>query len=242
MRKRSFILWMFIFFITAVTDSSAQTDSDEKAHYPDPVRFEAAVQTFEAADLRNTPPEGAVVCTGSSSMRGWHKTIGVDLDPLTIIPRGFGGSNMNDLLYFAERIVIKYKPRAVVIYEGDNDIASGISPAEIRDTFNAFTAKVHEHLPETRIYFLTIKPSIKRVEMWPRMKEANGLIAAECEENSLLTYIDVSTPMLDDSGNVMKDIFLADDLHMNESGYEIWTGAARPILIKNELEFERNVR
>lgn len=242
MIKRSLILLMVIFFTTVITDVSAQTDSDGKAHYPDPARFEPAIQTFEANDLRNMPSEGAVLCTGSSSMRGWHKTIGVDLEPLTIISRGFGGSNMNDLLYFAERIVIKYKPRAVVVYEGDNDTAAGISPSEICGTFNAFTAKVHKHLPETRIYFLAIKPSVKRWEMWPRMKKANGLISAECAKSGLLTYIDVSTPMLDGSGNVMKDIFLADDLHMNESGYEIWTGAVRPVLIKNEVEFEKNVR
>ena len=221
---------------------SAQTDSGEIAKYPDPARFEQAIQTFEAEDSKVMPPQGAIVGAGSSSMRGWHKTIGADLEPLTIIPRGFGGSNMNDLLYFAERVVIKYKPRAVVIYEGDNDTASGIPPAVIRDTFNAFTAKVHEHLPETRIYFLTIKPSVARWEMWPRMKEANGLIAAECEKSEFLTYLDVSTPMLDESGEVLKDIFVEDNLHMNSAGYEIWTDAVRPVLIKNELEFERNMR
>jgi lysophospholipase L1-like esterase len=238
MRKRYILAMMFMFFVAGITDAFSQTDSGGKADYPDPTRFEGAIRRFESMDLKNMPPEKAIVCTGSSSMLGWHKTISKDLQPLTIIPRGFGGSTMNDLLFYAEQIVIKYKPRAVVIYEGDNDIAIGIPPSMIRDTFREFTAKVHEYLPDTRIYFLTIKPSIQRWKMWARMKEANSLIASECEKDERLTYIDVSTPMLDDSGMVRKDIFLKDNLHMNESGYEIWKGIVRPVLIKNELKFD----
>jgi lysophospholipase L1-like esterase len=233
MRKRRLVFSVFLSLYIIASAVSAQT-----AAYPDPERFEEAIRAFEAEDADNTPPEGAIVGAGSSSMRGWHKTISADLEPLTIIPRGFGGSNMNDLLHFAERVVIKYKPRAVVIYEGDNDTASGISPAEIRDTFNAFTAKVHDRLPQTRIYFLTIKPSVARWVMWSRMKRANELIKAECDKSLLLTYLDVSTPMLDKSGVVRKDIFVEDNLHMNSAGYKIWTDAVRPILLKNELEFE----
>ncbi len=202
--------------------------------YDSPARFEKAIQAFEAADRQKPPPPGAVLCIGSSSIRGWHGAIAEDLAPIRVIPRGFGGSNMNDALHFADRIVLPYKPRAVVVYEGDNDVAGGIAPEKIADTFVALAAKIHKRLPATRIYFLSIKPSIRRWELWPQMQKANRLIAELCIEDKRLTYVDVAHGMLDD-GKPRKDIFLDDNLHMNRAGYVIWRDALRPILLEWEL-------
>ena len=125
MRKKRYIIFSIILPIFTLTVAAAQNKADETPQYPDPTRFEDAIRAFEAEDVKNMPPAGAIVGAGSSSMRMWHGTIREDLAPLTIIPRGFGGSNMKDLLYYADRIVIKYKPRAVMIYEGDNDTRRG---------------------------------------------------------------------------------------------------------------------
>jgi len=211
-------------------------DSDKK--YSSPKRYEKAIQGFETADRKQPPPQGAIVCVGSSSMQGWHETIKNDLAPLTIIPRGFGGSNMNDALYYANRIVLPYKPRAIVLYEGDNDIAQGIPPEKILDTFRSFTKKVHKELPKCRIYFLSIKPSIARWSLWPKMKETNGLIAVECTKDKRFTFVDVASGMLDDKENPRKELFKEDNLHMTRDGYVIWRNVLRPILIKAELRFE----
>jgi hypothetical protein len=67
--------------------------------------FENAIQNFEKEDKKNFPASNAIVCIGSSSMRFWHPTIEKDLAPLTIIPRGFGGSDLKDALIFVDRIV-----------------------------------------------------------------------------------------------------------------------------------------
>ena len=206
--------------------------------YPSPERFEKHIQRFESADRELPPPTDAILCVGSSSMRGWHETIRNDLAPLTLIPRGFGGSNMNDVLHYADRVVLPYKPRAIVLYEGDNDIAQRIAPGKVADTFRAFVTKVQEVFPDCRIYFLSIKPSIRRWSLWPRMKEANSLINAECTRDKRLTFVDVASGMLDDEGNPRKEIFKEDNLHMMRGGYEIWRDALRPILLKGELRFE----
>jgi len=204
----------------------------------DPQRFEKSIAAFEEQDKTAPPPEGAIVCIGSSSMRRWHETIHEDLAPLTVIARGFGGSTMNDALYYAERIVIAYKPRAVLLYEGDNDTSNGIGPQEIRDTFEAFVAKIHEALPQTRIYALSIKPSIKRLAIWPDMQEANRLLAETCGGDARLTYINVASIMLNEDGQPKPDIFTSDDLHMNEKGYQLWTQVVRPVLLAGEAESE----
>lgn len=189
-------------------------------------------------DKNDPPPKGAIVCVGSSSMGGWHETIGQDLAPLTIIPRGFGGSNMNDALYYADRIVLSYEPRAIVIYEGDNDIAQGIASEVIAETARSFVSKVHDQFPQCRIYFLSIKPSISRWYLWPKMKEANELIAAECSKDPRLTFVDIASGMLNDEGKPRKNIFKKDNLHMTREGYVIWRDALRPILMKSEFRYE----
>ncbi len=219
---------------------AAPAAAGEEKTYPAPQRFEKAIAAFEAKDQQTPPVKGGVVCVGSSSMRAWHPTIARDLAPLTVLPRGFGGSNMNDALHYADRIVLRYEPRAILLYEGDNDIAQGVSPEKVWKTFNAFVKKVHERLPQTRIYVLAIKPSIRRWHLWPQMKRANELIAKECAKDKRLRYIDVATPMLDKAGRPKPEIFLDDKLHMNAKGYAIWRDAVRPVLVKLEAPLEKS--
>lgn len=217
----------------------ANTWAGEGKEYRDPARWEKTIASFEKQARENPPPMGAIVCIGSSSMRGWHKTIRRDLAPLTVIPRGFGGSNYNDALHYVTRIVIPYKPRAVLVYEGDNDLAQGIAPEKVRDTARAFAEKIHRHLPETRIYFLPAKPSPSRWRLWPAMQRANALIEAMCRGDERLFYIDTASPMLSDDGKPRPEIFLDDNLHMNAGGYEIWTRTVRPVLVDREAKHER---
>ena len=213
-------------------------ESDDDKHYVNPKRFEKTIERFEVADKKEPPPQGAIVCIGSSSMRGWHGTIHKDLAPLTVLPRGFGGSNMNDALHYADRIVLPYKPRAIVLYEGDNDVAQGISPKKIADTFGEFVKKVHKRFPKCRIYFLSIKPSINRWHMWPKMKETNSLIAEKCAKDRRLTFVNIASGMLNEEGTPRTHIFKKDNLHMNGEGYVIWRDTLKPILLKSELQYE----
>ena len=208
------------------------------AEYPNPERFREAITAFTEAEALDAPVRGAIVATGSSSMRGWHSRIAKDLAPLTIIPRGFGGSNMYDVVHFVQELVLRHQPRAVLLYEGDNDVAAGVEPQAIVQQFEAFIAVVHESLPETRIYTLSIKPSIARWSMWEAMQTANELLKARCAEDDRLIYVDVATPMLTAEGEPRKDIFVADMLHMNDKGYDVWRSVVQPVLLEGELRFE----
>jgi len=208
------------------------------AESQDPSRWEDAMRAFGEEDRTSPPPSNAIVFVGSSSIRFWD-TLARDMDPLRVIQRGFGGSTMEDALYWIDTLVLQHKPRAVVLYEGDNDIGSSlVSPEDLLEGFETFVARVREDLPETRIYFLAVKPSILRWARWPETLRANALIREASEADPLLTFIDVASPMLDDAGEPIADIFVADDLHMNAKGYEIWTSIVRPILLEREGVYE----
>ena len=197
-------------------------DSAGRKSFADPQRFAEAIAAFEMADAAAPVPPGGIVCTGSSSMRGWHHRIAKDLAPLTVVPRGFGGSNYYDLLHYADRVVLAYQPRAVLLYEGDIDVAAGIPAAQIHETFLALVARLRGRLPALRIYVIGAKPSIARWDKWPQMIEANALVRTACDEDPWMTYIDVSPGMLQTDGMPRPEIFVADNLHMNGAGYDSW--------------------
>ncbi|MDO8908267.1 MAG: GDSL-type esterase/lipase family protein [Pseudohongiella sp.] len=202
---------------------------------PDPTRFEVAIQRFEEADRVSPPPANAIVLTGSSSIMFWNEEAPADLAPLTVIPRGFGGSVMNDLLHYLDRVVLTYKPRAVLIYEGDNDTGRNNIPNDlIMSQVEEGIARIHAELPEARIYLLAVKPSVARVATWPTAQALNARYKALAEKHPLVTYIDVATPFLQADGTVMTDIFVEDNLHLNEKGYDIWAATIREVLMAHE--------
>lgn len=220
----------------------AQADVDYQSRdYNSPLKFESDIERFEKAAAANPPPKGAVVCIGSSSMLGWRDTIESDLAPITVIPRGFGGSNTNDALHYADRIVLPYQPRAIIFYEGENDIAQGIPPQQVAETFKAFVDKIHAELPACRLYFLSIKPSIQRQQLWPAMQEANAMIQKFCSQDPRLTYVDVASGMFDEEGGLKLDIFKKDNLHMNRKGYIIWREKLMPYLLEGEIAKEQTL-
>lgn len=208
--------------------------------YPDPSRrFVSDIQQILEKEQSDKPPHGAIVCVGSSSMRGWEPDLDRDLYPLTLVKRGFGGSNFADALYYIDDLVLKHKPRAVLVYEGDNDIGGvGVSPATAFRTASAFVDRIHEQLPDCRIYFISAKPSPIRWDKWPVMQELNGLLKQMCAVDARLFFIDIGPVMMDKTGVPDKSIFKQDLLHMNRAGYELWRSVIRPVLIANELSCE----
>lgn len=208
------------------------------ADWRDPGKFERAIKKFEKADEEAMPPQGAVLCVGSSSIRMWHDDLAKDLAPLTVIGRGFGGSNTNDLLHYADRIVIKYKPRAIMIYEGDNDIAQGIKPRAVVATYKRLLDKIERDLPCCRVYLLAVKPSPKRWKFWPKMKRVNEGLAELADDRKAVTYLDIASPMLNADGQPRADLFIKDNLHLNRAGYDLWRDTVRPILVEAEKKYE----
>jgi lysophospholipase L1-like esterase len=156
--------------------------------------------------------------------------------PLPVLNRGFGGSQIDDVTYYAERAVLRYKPKVIVFYAGENDMVGILwstkkTPEEIRDAFRAFCAKIFARQPDAPICFISIKPPKRRIAEWPRMQIANRLIRDYCACDGRLQYIDIVPPMLDAQGNPRADLYVWDGIHMNAQGYAIWSAVIRPILM-----------
>lgn len=193
----------------------------------DHAQWSADIAAFEAADRNRPPPTGAVLFIGSSSIRFW-KTLATDFPEVHTINRGFGGSEIADSTYFADRIVAPCHPRAIVMYAGDNDIAAGRSPRQVRDDFAAFVRTVRAFDPGVPIAFIAIKPSIARRALLPRIRAANALVRDYAATQRRVTYLDVFTPMLGADDQPQARWFVADGLHMNRAGYALWTAIVRP--------------
>lgn len=195
-----------------------------------PARFETEIAAFEKWDHQNAVPENCILFVGSSTIRLWQTA---DAFPdLPVVNRGFGGSTIPDVNHFADRIVFKYKPRTIVFYAGDNDIAAGHSPDKVFKNFEAFAQSVHERLPNTKLIYLAIKPSPSRWKMWPKSQAVNARVQELIKKNDHDLYVDVATPMLGSDGQPRKEIFRDDVLHMNPKGYEIWNKVLASILTK----------
>lgn len=199
-------------------------------------RWEAHICRFEEADRDKPPQSDGILFVGSSSIRMW------DTDKwfpdAGVINRGFGGSQISDVNYFAERIVLKYRPKVIVFYAGDNDVAKGKSTKRVLDDFKAFVDLVADDLPSTHIVYIPIKPSLARWKLWPTMREANAMIRQFIDRGDSLHYADTATPMLGDDGKPRADLFLRDGLHLNAQGYELWTGIVKPLVKKAKPDDE----
>jgi lysophospholipase L1-like esterase len=192
-------------------------------------RYAREIDRFDEADRATPPAPGGIVFVGSSTIRLWT-TLAEDFAGLPVLNRGFGGSTFPEALHYLQRTVVRYHPRTVVVYEGDNDLASGRTPRQIADDYRAFVRGVRDSLPNARIVFLAIKPSPSRWKLESQRREANRLVSAIVATDTNQTFVDVGTPMLDPSGRPRPELFRDDSLHMTPAGYVIWRSTVAPIL------------
>jgi lysophospholipase L1-like esterase len=195
---------------------------------PDPLRFQPEIDAFAAADAANTLPERPLLFVGSSSIRNWSTES--SFPGCRTLNRGFGGAHISDVQHYYRETVATYRPRAIVFYAGDNDIASGKEPTRVVDDFKVFVATVRRDFPDAPIFFLAIKPSGSRWRLWDAMNRANALIRTWAESQPHLEFVDVASRIIGDEGMPREDLFVDDRLHLNASGYALWSSILGPHL------------
>jgi lysophospholipase L1-like esterase len=195
-------------------------------------RFESIIQNYEARDAIQNPSPGGIVLTGSSSFFRWTNAE-KDLAPLPVINRGFGGSSFPEVIYYLDRIVLKYDPKTIVVYcENDQFGKKPKTPEQTRDAYVELTRRIREELPEVKMYYISMKPSPSRWDRRAEVQRANQLIRNFIKTDRRHEYIDVWPVMLKD-GRPDGSIFVQDSLHMNAEGYRRWTTVLKPILEKD---------
>lgn len=203
--------------LACAVPAAAQTD-----------RWEKDIAAFEAADRISAPPKGEIVFVGSSTIRFWD--LANAFPDLKTINRGFGGSEMADSTRFVDRIVVPYSPRIVVVYAGDNDIMYTPSE-EIVIQFERFVRAVHAKLPDTKILYIGIKPSLLRWAQVDRVRLANAMIRQFCERDDRLGFVDTDNAVLGWDEKPRKELYVSDGLHLTPLGYQILNALVRPYLV-----------
>ena len=216
-------IFIFVLFVIFQTGAIAQTA------YTRQTLWEKEIAAFAAADKKAFPESNKTLFVGSSSIRGW-RTLKEDFPDYYIVNRGFGGSHIEDVIFYAAGIVFPYKPKLIVFYAGENDIAAGKSVDAVFNDFKTFAASVKRKLPKTRLIVVSLKPSPARQEFAAKYKELNALIKTETERDKNFLFVDVWTPMTNRDGEPKPEIFLADKLHMNREGYKIWRETLAPFI------------
>ncbi|HZE95713.1 MAG TPA: GDSL-type esterase/lipase family protein [Planctomycetota bacterium] len=192
--------------------------------------FAKEIEAFEAKDKTAPPPQNEIVFVGSSSIRLWKSTEA--FPDLKIINRGFGGSQMADSVHFAERIILPYKPRIVVVFAGGNDINAKKTPERVVEDYKALVGKIHAALPRTKLYFISLFPNVARKSQDAQCQKVNEMIEAYSKTDPRLGYMETANKMRAADGGPRPELLRADGLHMNDDGYKIWNEIVGAVLRK----------
>ncbi|MCC9167654.1 GDSL-type esterase/lipase family protein [Pontibacter harenae] len=205
-------LLLILFFCATFTSGFSQASRP----------FEEEIKNFEQQDKTNPPQKGAILFIGSSSIRMW-KDLQERFEGYALANRGFGGSTLADVNYYADRILFPYRPSKIFLYAGENDLAGDATVEQTYQEFLKFYKEVTARLPETKVYFISAKPSPSRLSSKAKFVEFNNKVKTFINDQKCdWTYIDVYNAMLNANGAPRKELFIEDNLHMNSKGYDIW--------------------
>jgi lysophospholipase L1-like esterase len=187
---------------------------------PDPsFPFSNEIEAFARANNAGPRLADATLFIGSSSIRLWD--IAASFPDDSIVNRGFGGATTADVLHYYKRLLPPGPPSRVIVYVGENDLATGATPERIARDILTLLGRLRADYPRARIAFLSLKPSPIRWTLWPRMAEVNGIVAARAGRD--FDYVDVGAVLLAPDGLPNAQLFRPDGLHMNPRGYARWT-------------------
>jgi lysophospholipase L1-like esterase len=226
-----YFLYLFLFFLSACGD--VREEESIKPDAPPPPPFWNDIQNFKKQDSTSFPPKNAILFIGSSSFTNW-KDVQEYFPSYTIVNRGFGGSTLLDQIRYEKDIIFSYEPKQIVIYCGENDLASSdtVTASMVFERFKELFQLIREKFTDLPIAYISMKPSPSRRHLFVKMREGNQLIKDFLTSQKNAVFVDVHQPMLNETGQPIPEIFLEDSLHMNAKGYAIWKKEIEPYLIK----------
>ena len=219
---------------SAIPDSkTAGKQYKKRKKYKGPSKFSKEVAAIEKRSSKSA--QGKVLFIGSSSIRKWS-SLSTDMAPLEVQNHGFGGSTVNDCVYYADRLIVPYKPKAIVFYAGTNDIAFGYSPTVVYNRTLDFISYIHKALPDTPIYYIEQTRQPKRNKYWKKMKTLNSKMKKYANIDPLVTFIETRPTLNTKKDKARKEYFVKDKLHFSKKGYAAWSSVIRPVLYRDLLK------
>ena len=191
--------------------------------------FEGEIKAFERMDAANPPAPGEILFLGSSSIRLWS-TLATDFPSHAVLNRGFGGSEIGDSVRLVERIVLPYKPKAIVFFAGTNDLSNGKSPETVAAAYRAFVERVRATMPDLPIAYIAISPAPSRWNNIRNVRLANAYIKTYSETVPGLRFIDTYPRMTNAIGGPRVELYGPDNLHLNPQGYALWREVVGPVV------------
>jgi lysophospholipase L1-like esterase len=219
LRRRISVGLLLVFFIPITSASGVERTS----------KWRRSLRKFDESDRRNPPKPRGILFVGGSTIERWE-SLAEDFSSHYVLNRGVGGSEIRHVTRFANRVIIPYRPRMIVLYAGDNDVGAGRTPDQVLAQFDALVRRVHKDLPCVTIAFISIKPALARRGLLARINETNKKIERYAAEHEQVKYIDVFTAMLKDNGDIRAELFDKSGLHINRAGYELWKSIIAPHL------------
>lgn len=222
------LLFSAVLWVHCLVPSRYQADAPQ----PDP--FAREVAALKVLDRKTQPAKGQILFIGSSSFTKWTD-VGDYFPNYHILNRAFGGSRLPDVIAHVDDVVFPYQPKQIVIYCGENDFASDatLEPEAVFNRFRSLYRIIRNRIPNVPIAYVSMKPSPSRWNMRAKFMATNRKISDFLKHQKSANFIDVWDAMLDDRGQPKADIFIADKLHMNATGYHIWQPIIEPFLLKD---------
>lgn len=244
MKSKLFCVLILVYLLTISNSIFAQTAFDSvrisgylHVEHSDHIqwikRFQQDIDKYAEENKRLGDLSCDVLFLGSSSINLWHNIYN-DMSPMKIIRRSYGGATIRDMIYNYNTIARNYKPKAIVMY-AENDFCSckeGISVGETYDLFRVFIQTIKRDYPGTPLFVISFKPSFVKADQLKQQLTINSLLEDYSKRTASVFYIDITKVMYDDNGNLRKDIFGPDNLHINQKGYDLWTEKIKPRLLE----------
>ncbi len=166
---------------------------------------------------------GETVFTGSSTIKLWRSLTEITQGKV-VLNTGFGGSKAIDLERYLFPLVLKFDPKRVFIYEGDNDLWAGVEPEEILASLDRIVTRIQLAAPNTEIYLIGAKPSPSRWSKKDVYQFFNQQLEKYSQEKEGVSFIDTWATLTDSVGNARPELYIKDQLHLNADGYVLWNG------------------
>ena len=206
------------------------SQSLEKARSEDPLVWASDIETF--AERGVGEPE-SLLFVGSSSIRFWGE-LAEDMAPVPVINRGFGGSKIGDVVYYADTLFQADNPRAIVIFVGTNDMTpqQTKSVGTMTAGFSTMMSALRKQHPDVPVYYIAITPSPLRWVIWDEAVAVNEAIQALILQMPNTHFIDTGEALISD-GEPNPDNYVFDRLHLSTKGYDIWAEIIRSRLFSD---------